>query len=265
MTADARTGGVRPLVKEAGGGEPLVLVHGSWDDHRVWAQVVPELSGDFRVVAYDRRGHGDDEDPREPGTRCDDENDLAALLETRGLAPAHVVGNSFGGSVALGLLARRPDLFRSATAHEPPLLALAADDPSVGSLAESVEPLVSLIERGEVEEGTRRFVDLLEGGGAWASIPSDLRERMVRRAPTFVGEQRDPHWASIDVDALLAADTRIHLTRGERGPRAFAIVVERLAGAVPGVGVTTIADAAHVPHATHPEDWAAAVRRFAAA
>jgi pimeloyl-ACP methyl ester carboxylesterase len=37
---------------------------------------------------------------------------IAALLEELGLAPAHVVPNSFGGHIALRLAVRRPELFR---------------------------------------------------------------------------------------------------------------------------------------------------------
>jgi pimeloyl-ACP methyl ester carboxylesterase len=120
--------GVRLLVEEAGSGEPLVLVHGSWDDRQTWAFVENDLAQSFRVVTYDRRGHTGSDDSPKPGSRRDDEDDLAALIEERGLAPAHVVANSFGGSIAFGLVVRRPELVRSVCAHEPPLLALAADD-----------------------------------------------------------------------------------------------------------------------------------------
>ena len=56
-----------------------------------------------------------------PGTRREDEDDLVALLEALDCVPAHVAGNSSGATIALGLAARRPDAFRSLTAHEPPL------------------------------------------------------------------------------------------------------------------------------------------------
>ncbi len=39
------------------GGDPLVLVHGSWGDHHNWDLVTEGLSKTFRVLTYDRRGH----------------------------------------------------------------------------------------------------------------------------------------------------------------------------------------------------------------
>jgi pimeloyl-ACP methyl ester carboxylesterase len=37
-------------------GDPIVLIHGSWTDHSNWNPVVAGLSGNFRVLTYDRRG-----------------------------------------------------------------------------------------------------------------------------------------------------------------------------------------------------------------
>lgn len=95
--------GIRLMVEARGSGEPLVLVHGSWDNRRAWAFVDEQLARSFSVVSYDRRGHSDSEDGPTPGSRREDEDDLAALIETVALAPVHLVGNSFGASIALGL------------------------------------------------------------------------------------------------------------------------------------------------------------------
>ena len=58
--------GVRLLVEQSGNGEPLVLVHGSWDDHETWVLVEEDLARSFRVVSYDRRGHSGSEDGMRP-------------------------------------------------------------------------------------------------------------------------------------------------------------------------------------------------------
>src|SRR5262245_10160310 len=100
-------------------GPPLVLVHGSWSDRGSWNAVVSAFARRFRVVVFDRRGHGKSE--RSAGSIEDDADDLAALIEHLDLAPAHVAGISFGGSISLKLAARRPEVFRSLAAQEPPL------------------------------------------------------------------------------------------------------------------------------------------------
>lgn len=61
-----RLGDVQLLLEEAGDGDPLVLVHGSWDDRGVWVLIEEDLARSWRVVAHDRRGHGASEDGTEP-------------------------------------------------------------------------------------------------------------------------------------------------------------------------------------------------------
>jgi len=66
-------------------GEPLILVHGSWIDHRNWDPIVPALAHSYRVVTYDRRGHSRTERPPGPDSVSDDVSDLAALTHHLGL------------------------------------------------------------------------------------------------------------------------------------------------------------------------------------
>jgi pimeloyl-ACP methyl ester carboxylesterase len=124
--------GVRLFYELTGDGPPLLLVHGSWVDHASWNLVVPALAQRFPVLTYDRRGHSQSERPPTQGSAEEDIADLAALIEHLGLAPSHVAGNSFGGSLALRLAAQHPEVVRSVAAHEPPFLALLFDDPDHG-------------------------------------------------------------------------------------------------------------------------------------
>ena len=257
--------GVRLLVEESGRGEPLVLVHGSWDDRRVWALIEEDLARRSRVVSYDRRGHTGSEDSAEPGLRRDDEDDLAALIETLGLAPADVVANSFGCSIALGLAARRPELFRSLCGHEPPLLSLAADDPVVTQVGEAVGPVLDLIARGEAEAAARDFVENIAlGPGAWEMMPLEERTSMAANADTFAGEQLDSAWADMDLDALSSITVPVLLTQGDQSPPFFSRIIARLAETMDSAEVRTLPGAGHVPHITHPTEYLAVINQFAA-
>src|SRR5438128_12247520 len=135
--ASVRTNGVQLYYELSGSGEPLVLVHGSWGDHRNWAPVVPALAESFRVLAYDRRGHSASERPAGQGSVFEDADDLAGLIDELGLAPAHVAGNSYGAAIALRAATRRPDVLRSLIVHEPPLFPLLAGtelEPALGEV-----------------------------------------------------------------------------------------------------------------------------------
>jgi pimeloyl-ACP methyl ester carboxylesterase len=263
--ADAEINGVRLLVNESGKGELLVLVHGSWDDRQVWALIEEDLARRFRVVSYDRRGHAGSGDSAEPGSRRDDEDDLAGLIEALGLAPANVVASSFGTSIALGLVARRPELFRSLCGHEPPLLSLAADDPVVAEVGEAIRPVLELIECGEAETAAREFIEnVAVGPGAWEMMTPEERASLVANAATFAGEQRDPEWADVDLDAFSRITVPVLLTQGDQSPPFFSKIIEQLAEAIEGAEVRTLPGAGHVPHMTHPAEYVAVVNRFVA-
>jgi pimeloyl-ACP methyl ester carboxylesterase len=251
-----------------GRGDPLVLVHGGWSDHDNWQPVAPALAESFLVVAYDRRGHGRSE-RGDQGTRRDQEDDLAALIETLDFAPAHIAGTSFGGSIALGLATRRPELVRSVVAHEPPLMALVGEDPEIQPLLEqaqsAIQSVLGRVARGDVEGGARQFVEEVAlGPGAWEQLPHPLRQTMIDTAPTFAAEQQDPNWAGVDLAELARIDAPVLLTRGDQSPPWFFGIVAKLAETIDGAELRTYPVAGHAPHLTHPNDYIETVTDFLA-
>ncbi|MGK5545551.1 alpha/beta fold hydrolase [Streptomyces sp. URMC 127] len=267
--ARVRVRGTELFHEVAGEGEPLVLVHGSLADHYTWQAVVPALATSFRVLVYDRRGHSGSTPASGNGARRDHEDDLAALMETLGLAPAHVAGNSFGASTALGLALRRPGLFRSLIAHEPPLLGvIRGDDPVhvlVRAAQEGIDAAVSLILAGEESEGVRRFLeDVALGPGSWAALPARVRTALVANGRAFADEQRDPGWASLDLTRLSGFTGRTLLTYGTESPAWLPPVTIELSRSLPRAELRALAGAGHIPQVSHPDAYAAMVREFIA-
>jgi pimeloyl-ACP methyl ester carboxylesterase len=250
----------------SGSGETLVLVHGGWSDRNNWQTVAADLARSFKVVAYDRRGHGLSQRGA-PGSRRDQEDDLAALIEGLAGEPANVAGTSFGASIAIGLASRRPELVRSVIAHEPPLISVAADDPTVlaplEAVQSTVQEVVARVERGDALGAARQFVEEVAlGPRAWELLPKPLRETMVDSAPAFVAEQTDPMWASVELDELANIECPLLLTEGDASPAWFRPIVAKLAGAIDHAEAHTYHGAGHAPHLTNPGDYLAAVTGF---
>jgi len=106
-------GDIQVYYEIAGAGPPLLLIHGLGSSTRDWEFQVPAFAPAFQVIAADLRGHGRSSKPRGRYRIPQLADDMAALLRALGAAPAHVIGLSLGGMVALELALRCPDLVRS--------------------------------------------------------------------------------------------------------------------------------------------------------
>jgi non-heme chloroperoxidase len=98
-------GGLQLHVREWGkaDGPPILFIHGWSQNHLCWdKQYESALRDEFRLVAYDLRGHGMSQAPAGPGHYTDDRlwaDDLAAIIDRLGLERAVLVGWSYGAFV----------------------------------------------------------------------------------------------------------------------------------------------------------------------
>ena len=90
----------------------FVFVNSLGTDLRIWDELATHYADNFRTVRYDLRGHGLSDAPPAPYAIDDHVGDLAALLDTRGVRDAIIVGLSVGGMIAQALATQRPDLVR---------------------------------------------------------------------------------------------------------------------------------------------------------
>lgn len=108
--------GVRTWYETEGAGDPLVLLHGGFCTNDTWGAQRADLAAAYRVFLPERRAHGHTADVAGPLTYQDMADDTVAFLETVVEGPAHLVGWSDGGVVALLVARDRPDLVRKVVA-----------------------------------------------------------------------------------------------------------------------------------------------------
>ncbi len=90
-----------------GDGEPVLFLNGVSMTLSGWEELVRELPAGYQSVLCDFRGQLRSPGPP-PGTQAAHVGDVLALLDSVGVRRAHVVGTSFGGSIALALAAAKP-------------------------------------------------------------------------------------------------------------------------------------------------------------
>ena len=193
----------------AGGGEPLVLVHGLAGAAANWLALAPLLLTERRVLVPELPGHGGSAPlPAAPSLNVYADR-LAELIE-RETGPAPVVGHSLGGAVVLRLAIRRPELVTAL------VLAGAAGISSGTRRARYALAMTGLVKPGKRVAPYRRAVarsDLLKVlfFGRWgASDPAALKGEVVE---SFLSEA-PLHTDTVSAaKALIREDPRADLDR----------------------------------------------------
>lgn len=263
------TNGVELATWITGDGPTVVLVHGSLDDHRVWDRIVSRLAADFRVVTYDRRGHGASTCPPGQGRIGEDVDDLAGVIEAVGGDKPLVVGHSYGSSTTLLLGAHHPGLSAGLLVHEPPLFTLLADDPATSALAaeaaEHMRRAVAMITAGDVAAGVQHFVDNAAfGPGTWEGLFTDeIRRSCVAHADTWLDQSRDPDRLAVRPELLADYPNPIVISHGSASLPTYEPVARIVADALPRARRHVVEGAGHAPHLSHPAEFAELVRETA--
>jgi non-heme chloroperoxidase len=201
-----------------------------------------------------------------------DAEDLAALITTLGLGQVHVVGYSYGAYAGLILALQHPDLVRSVTLAEPPIMSWLADLPEGAPLLnESMErcwtPARRAFERGDAQGGIRFFVDHLVGEGRYDQLSERVRKDLHRNRRAFGAlVLSDDRYPAVNRDQVRAIGVPTLLLYGERTHTAAQLVRQELVKLIPKEMQTLVVvpDATHALWSQEPERCRQAVLDFLA-
>jgi pimeloyl-ACP methyl ester carboxylesterase len=238
-------------------------------DRRLWDGQVDALAERHLVVRYDLRGYGDSPLPGGPFSYVDD---LAALLDHLRIETAALVGNSFGGKVALEFALEHPGRTRALVLVAS---ALGGHEPSA-ELEAFDEAEDALLESGKLEEAVElNLRTWLDGPGRDAAPISPEARRLVadgqrRSFETMLAayeaspEPGPVRWADPPAATRLgeiAAPTLV--VAGAHDVEDFRAIADRLAAEIPNARQVVL-DAAHLPGLERPGELNALLLDFLA-
>ena len=100
----------------------IVFINSLGTDFRIWLPLIDELTANWSILLYDKRGHGLSDRGRTPYKIEDHADDLIGLCRHLGIKKAVFYGLSVGGLIVQSLYLKKPELVRkivlSNTAHK---------------------------------------------------------------------------------------------------------------------------------------------------
>jgi pimeloyl-ACP methyl ester carboxylesterase len=181
--------GARIYHEVRGSGPSVLFIVGATGDGGQFRRVAERLSDEFTVVTYDRRANS--RSPRPEGwesTSTEEQSeDVAALIETLGIAPAAIFGNSSGAIIGLDLVIRHAELVRGAILHEPPITAAMSNpEEMTGAIQQVIE---GGMQRGGPRGGMEAFLRFFTGDETFENLDPRLRQRVLGNGETFFGTE----------------------------------------------------------------------------
>jgi pimeloyl-ACP methyl ester carboxylesterase len=251
--------GMRIAYTGAGSGPPLVMLHGAPSDSRTWTWMLPDLSRDHFVLAWDAPGFGESSDIDDRWRAPQFADALAAFIAALGVERPHIVGHSFGTMVALSLFQRHPAVPAS-------LVLIGGYAGWAGSLppdevARRLEMFVGMAELGDAFDPKSypglfsEFIPADRDAALTTMMRENIRPATVRAAG-HIGAETDlrPVLPTVDVATLIlhgAADARSPLSNAEA-----------IHAAISTSQLVVLPKLGHACVVEDPEACASAIRRF---
>lgn len=227
---------------EAGRGEPVVFLHGFGLDMSMWDSQWRLFSQRYRAIRYDLRGFGGSSLPSAPYSHAADFSALMSHLKAR---PAHLVGLSYGGRIALRIAVQQPAAVRTLTVVDTALDGYRWSE----AYAQSWRS-IGMTARKDVAEAKRQWL----GHALFATARG--RPEIARALTTMVSRYSGWHFHHTDPESgtpragaaeLTAINAPTLVIVGERDLEDFQTIARLVAGTVPNASLKLIADSGHVP------------------
>jgi pimeloyl-ACP methyl ester carboxylesterase len=252
MKADIN--GARIHYRRAGVGFPVLMLHAAIADSRMWQPQIDEFAKQFDVVCPDTRGFGESE---LPPTRWSPVGDVIALMDDLALKPAHVIGCSMGGRIAIDM----------ALDHPARVSNLVLVGPGVGGANFGKKYPELWTEVNAAEESKDMNAMNEAAARLWLDGPRRSRGHVAgplrklfldMNARSLKGDFMSAPTDELDPPAIgrlheITAPTLVVV--GDEDVPSVLDTVELLMGSIKGARKAVIHDAAHLPNLEHPEEF----------
>jgi non-heme chloroperoxidase len=233
-------------IEQGEGNQPtIIFIHGGLDDYRCWQFQINSFSKKYHTISYSRRFAYPNKwvgNVAQDNTVEDNAKDLAELIRKLDLAPANLVGASYGAFITLYFASRNPGLAKTLVLNEPPIFQFLGRSP----IKEDVELLQRFItrvqrpsqdacKRGDFGKGVQVFMDaIMNMENFFEKLPEEVKEYLMDNAKSLESELESAMSTSFTIEDVKQITTIPTLqVKGELSPKLFLRIVEILTGTMP--------------------------------
>jgi non-heme chloroperoxidase len=269
---------------EEGHGTPVIFVHGSLNDYRIWKDQMEPFSKKYHAIAYSRRYHYPNKWTGDGSDYSIDlhAQDLAAFIKALGAGPAHLVGSSYGAYTSLMTSINSPGLVKSLVLGEPPVLPLLMPSRSPlnilslyikdFSAAKSfmnfglkhMRPATEAVKNNQLEKGVRLFSSGVMGDEDYENLSDERKAGLMDNAPELKAELIYGDFPPFPKEEAGTMTIPTLLIYGKNSPKFFQSISDRLEKILPNTEKVVIPDAGHLIHGENPAYYNEKVLEFLA-
>jgi non-heme chloroperoxidase len=227
------------------GQQPIIFIHGGLDDYRCWQYQMDSFSRKYRTISYSRRFAYPNKwigNVAQDNTIEDNAQDLAELIRKLDLAPAHLVGASYGAFTALYCASKNPELAKTMVLNEPPIMEFLARS----HLKEDVElrqtfrtrvlsPTQDASRAEDFRKAAQVAIDGIMGiDNYFGQLPEEGKQFLIDNAKSLESELEYAMLTSYTIEDVKQITTiPTLLVKGELSPKYFLRIVDILSENMP--------------------------------
>jgi non-heme chloroperoxidase len=236
---------------------PVIFIHGGLDDYRCWQFQIDSFSSKYRAISYSRRFAHPNKwigNVAQDNTIEDNAKDLAELIRKLDLAPAHLVGASYGAFITLYCVSKNPELAKTMVLNEPPILSFLAgshrkDDVELlqGFRTHIQNPTEDAFKRGDFEKAAQTFINrVMDMENFFEQLPQKDKLLLMDNAKSLEGELESAQPTSFNVEDVKKITTIPTLVvKGELSPKWLLRIADILSDNMPNTEQIVIPNEIH--------------------
>ena len=257
---------------DIGKGEPVIFVHGTLDDYRLWYMQMDTFAKNHRVIAYSRRYAypnrqvSNDSADYSPAIHA---KDLAGFIQSLGLGPVHLVGHSYGAYTALLTTMEHPELVKTLMLGEPPVMPLLQNVPGGDTIinnfiSSSLMPAGEAFRSGNNEKGISIFLGGVTGDTSlYSKMPQEVRTQMMDNVLELRGIALAKNiFPPVNCDSLKKIKTPVLIMTGQNTLVLFKKINEELNKCLVNREKVILPNATHGLEVENPGDFNKIVLAF---